>query len=164
MELPGEVVDALVDQAYREMEASLAYARLASWADVQAYPGAARFFWKQSQDEYEHFQKFVCFLSAHDVVLAYRRMPEIPIAPTSYIDLFRIALDIEQNNTRAILNLLALAQQHAVPFAIRFLQDMVREQEEEIVRFRGYLQAVERIAREPGAILLFDVNIEKFNP
>ncbi len=155
-ELPAVLKEALESQAYTELSAARIYARLATWAEVNSYPGATKLFWEQSQDEFEHFRKFASFLAKFDHTLGIQPLNEIPAQPTSYPDLFKIALNLELENTTNISRLLDKARELNHGFCILFLQEMLKIQEEEILKFKDYVQQLERIKSDEAGIWHFD--------
>lgn len=157
LDLSERLVDAFQKQVYQELSASTLYMRLSTWAEVHGYPGTAQFFQAQSEDEYEHFQKFARFLARHGIPFSGGLLKEwIGKTPTSFLNLFQIGLELEKENTRSILHLLSIAEEDGCAWAIPFLRDMIREQEEEVVKFQDWITRIEPVADNPAGLLILD--------
>ncbi len=57
-ELKTEVIKAIVDQIHREYAAALFYRQLYHWADLNLYPGTAKFFIVSLN---QYFQSRLCY-------------------------------------------------------------------------------------------------------
>ena len=118
-----------VEQMKREGEASSVYASLAQWARLNGLPGISEWFAKASVEETEHQKKFMDF-----VVDYYDKPVPIPgrieafLQPTSALDAFNAARELEGEVTNFIEELARKAEQVEDQVARNFLEWFLEEQ------------------------------------
>ena len=151
-----ELLKALNDQIALEYASSYAYLQMAAWAHQHDLTGTATWFEAQSAEELEHARKFIDFVLDRDGTVRFQdiRAPQADF-PT-LVDVFEASLNHEQQVTRAIGDLYALAQQvndyQSLPLLSWFLQEQVEEE----ASVRTILGELGMVANNSSALLLLD--------
>ena len=126
-----KIESALNEQIKIEEHSSRIYLAMASWCEVNGFPGAAKFLYEHTDEERMHMMKFVHFLNdrnGHAVLQALEKpLPEYK----SLEELFNKVLQHEQFVTKSINNLVDLCLQEKDHSTNNFLQWFVTEQMEE---------------------------------
>ena len=122
---------AIVNQIMNEEHSSRLYLSMASWCQVNGYPGAAAFLFKQADEERMHQLKFVHYLNdrnGHSQLLAL----DNPTAEyKSLHDVFEKVMKHEEFITQAINNLYEITLNNKDYTTANFLQWYINEQIEE---------------------------------
>jgi ferritin len=127
-----KMIDGLNAQLGREYSAAMQYLAMAAWFDGEGLKGLAGFFFKQSAEESEHGLKIVHYLGEVGGTVL---IPAIEQPKTDYADVeaaLQDFLDMEHAVTRAVYELVELAQAEKDHSANQFLQWYVAEQREEV--------------------------------
>jgi ferritin len=157
-----ELNKALNEQIGHELGASLQYLSIAAYFDQQKLKLLANLFFKQSEEEREHALKFVHYVLNTKGDL---KIPAIP-APTpafaSADEAVAAALTWEEEVTRQINALMALANKQDDYLAQGFLQGFIDEQLEEVSKMDQLLTVIRRTG-EKNLIMVeaYLVHIEK---
>ena len=139
---------ALNDQVILEASASNNYLAMASWCEVTGYQGAANYFYAQSDEERTHMLKIVHFLN---VLGAVATIPAVKAPTSSYTSLeglIKTALKNEQSVTKAIHNMVEIAQKEKDHSTYAFLEWFVNEQIQEETKFETLLQKFDLLGRD----------------
>ncbi|MDX1502966.1 MAG: ferritin [Thermoanaerobaculia bacterium] len=148
MKLSEELKDALNAQIGHELGASHQYLAIAAHFDAAGLAGLARFFYRQSDEERDHAMKFLHFVVDSDGA---RAIPEGPAPRPRFgtaAEAVGAALEWEQEVTRQIYALVAIAREDGNLIAQRFLDWFVDEQFEEVTTMSELLQVVERAGED----------------
>ncbi len=122
---------ALNKQIKIEEHSSRIYLAMASWCEVNGFPGAAKFLYAHTEEERMHMLKFVHFLNdrnGHSVLEALEKPHQ---EYNSLEELFTVVLQHEQFVTKSINELVDLCLQEKDHTTNNFLQWFVMEQIEE---------------------------------
>jgi ferritin len=144
-----------------ELSAAHAYLAMALWCEHQNYPGFARFFQKQEQEEREHADRIMRHLLDRDVqpVLA-----EVKAPRTSYGNLLEVATQaqaMERANTSGIHQAYEAALAGKDYAAQVMLQWFIKEQVEEEAWTDAMVDFVQK-ATCAGSLMDLDRHLEKY--
>jgi len=148
-----KMTDGLNAQIGREYGAAMEYVAMGAWFEEQGLPGFAAFFYKQGTEETEHGFKLVRYLGecgAHVAIPAIPKPKDVYGSVTEALEKF---LAMEQEVTRAIFDLVELAQAEKDHSAFEFLQWYVAEQREEVSSAAGILERARHFGDERIAML-----------
>ena len=110
--------------------------------------GASEFLYKQSEEERAHMLKLFAYINeTGGQALA----PEVKKSPDSYksvVEVFKLALKQEQQNTKSINSLVELCWSEKDYSTFNFLQWYVAEQHEEEMVFKSILDKVDLIGTD----------------
>ena len=140
MKLSPKMKKALNDQVTLEASASNSYLAMASWCEVTGYQGAANYFYVQSDEERTHMLKIVHYLNSLGTITT---IPATRATISSYKSLevlINTALKNEQAVTKAIHNMVEIAQKEKDHSTYVFLEWFVNEQVQEETKFETILQ------------------------
>ena len=152
MKISTKMKKALNDQVTLEASASNSYLAMASWCEVTGYDGASSYFYAQSDEERTHMLKVVHYLNDMG---ASATIPAIKAPTSSYKsleDLIKTALKNEQTVTKAIHQMVEIAQKEKDHSTYAFLEWFVNEQVQEETKFETILQKFDLIGRDKLAI------------
>ena len=139
-----ELNKALNEQIGHELGACLQYLSIAAYFDRQKLKLLANLFFKQSEEEREHALKFVHYVLNTKGDL---KIPAIP-APTpsfgSADEAVAAALKWEEEVTKQINGLMALANKKDDYLAQGFLQGFIDEQLEEVAKMDQLVSVIRR--------------------
>ena len=148
MKLSPKMIKALNDQVTLEASASNSYLAMASWCEVTGYQGAANYFYVQSDEERTHMLKIVHYLNSLGTITT---IPAIRATISSYKSLevlINTALKNEQSVTKAIHNMVEIAQKEKDHSTYVFLEWFVNEQVQEETKFETILQKFDLLGRD----------------
>lgn len=153
--LSNKIESLLNDQVEHEFEAGNWYLAMSSWAEVNGFHGTASFFLEQSKEENFHAMKIFHYINDRD---GHALAPSIA-QPDHDFDsirhLFERGLELEQENTKKIDNLVEAAQEVKDNATQQFLQWYVDEQVEEEELFRTILDKLNILGdKGPGLYML----------
>ena len=152
MKISTKMKKALNDQVTLEASASNSYLAMASWCEVTGYDGASSYFYAQSDEERTHMLKVIHYLNDMG---ASATIPAIKAPASSYKsleDLIKTALKNEQTVTKAIHQMVEIAQKEKDHSTYAFLEWFVNEQVQEETKFETILQKFDLIGRDKLAI------------
>jgi ferritin len=140
------------DQIILEANASSSYLAMASWCEITGYMGAASFFYAQSNEERIHMLKFIHYLNniGGTAIIPATKSPTNTFK--SLESIIQTALKNEQIVTKAIYNIVEIAQKEKDYSTHAFLDWFVNEQVEEEKKFETILQKFDLIGRDKLAI------------
>jgi len=122
---------ALNEQIKVEEHSSRIYMAMASWCEVNGFPGAAKFLYEHSDEERMHMLKFVHFLNDRNGHALLQAVEQPQCEFKSLEDIFNDVYAHEQFVTKSINNLVDLCLQEKDHTTNNFLQWFVMEQIEE---------------------------------
>ena len=157
-----ELNQALNEQIGHELGACLQYLSIAAYFEQQKLKLLANLFFKQSDEEKEHALKFVHYVLDTKGDL---RIPQIAAPQPTFAaaeEAVAAALTWEQDVTKQIHGLMALADKQDDYLAQGFLQGFIDEQLEEVSKMDQLLTIIRR-AGEKNLIMVeaYLVHIEK---
>lgn len=147
------------NQIELESSASNYYLAMASWCEVTGYGGAAGFFYKQSDEERQHMLKIVRHMNELGVPAKIPGLKQPSFAFNSLESTLKAALKSEQAVTKAINQMVDLAQKERDHVSYNFLQWYVAEQAHEEAKFEAILQKFDLIGRDKLAINEIDKHL-----
>lgn len=128
MNISPTLLDALQEQFNVERQNEAVYKSLSAQLEAQTWPGTAVWMHKASEDESKHADMFKDYILERGATPAFEDLAAIePVAPDLDICL-RAALYLEEQTTRNIMALMALAQAENDPTTIYFLDWFAIEQ------------------------------------
>lgn len=145
--------EAINEQVGREFGASHQYVAIAAHFDVQNLPRLAKHFYRQAEEERDHAMRFIRYLvdAGAKVTIPAVAAPKSEFATAE--EAVQLSLTWEEEVTRQIHTLLALALKENDYTTQQFLQWFVEEQLEEVSSMDRLLSVVRR-AGEGGLLLV----------
>jgi len=122
---------ALNEQIKLEEHSSRIYLAMASWCEVNGFPGAAKFLYEHTDEERMHMMKFVHFLNDRNGHAVLQALDKPHPEYNSLEELFNEVFHHEQFVTKSINELVDLCLQEKDHTTNNFLQWFVMEQIEE---------------------------------
>jgi ferritin len=150
------IEDALNKQISMEEYASRSYLVLAIWADQEVFEGAAKFLYKQTQEEQGHMHKIIRYVleaGGKPVISTYKE--PLPV-PKSFKNLFEIGLKHEKAVTNSIHKIAELAWKEKDMATFNFLQWFIEEQVEEENSFQTILDKIDLLEKHGGSLYMLD--------
>ena len=126
-----KIAKAINDQIALEEHSSRVYMSMASWCEVQGFPGAAAFLYEHSDEERMHQLKFLKFLNDRGGHAQLQPMEQPELEFGSLKKLFDEVLKHEVHVTKAINEIVHLCMEERDYTTLNFLQWFVEEQIEE---------------------------------
>jgi len=128
--LTPKLTKGLIKQSNLEFQASSCYFFKSLWFDFNHYPGSAKYFKKESKEEYEHG------INLLEYVVKRNRLPSesFPVfenKPITYkvpFELFQSYLDMESENLKSLQELYMLAHDERDGLTIDFLSKYLKDQ------------------------------------
>jgi len=150
------VEKAIIDQIKNEEHSSRLYLAMASWCQVNGYPGAAAFLFKQTEEERMHMLKFVHYLNdrAGNSTLLALDNPTAEYA--SLLNVFENVLKHEEFITESINYLYEVAVTNKDYTTGNFLQWFINEQIEEEKTVHDILDKMKLTGNEAGGLFHID--------
>ncbi len=151
-----KVEKAIISQIENEEQSSRIYMSMASWCEVNGFPGAARFLYKHSDEERVHMTKLIKYLNdkGGTAVLQSLEMPESKFK--SLHEVFEKILKHEEFITLAINKLYESTFNEKDYTTGQFLQWYIMEQIEEESMFKGILDKFRLAGNEKGGLFMLD--------
>ena len=147
-------------QMNHELGAAHAYTALAVWCVDQNLKGFARFFYKQTNEEREHAQKFMDHLLDRGVMPELSALPAPKATFKTLLDAARHARSMEQTNTAGIHKVYEAATKTHDYAAQVLMHWFIREQVEEEDWSDEMVERVEA-AVSAGGVSYLDRHIER---
>jgi ferritin len=154
--LKQRVEKALIDQVKLEEQSSRIYMAMASWCEVNGYPGAARFLYVQSVEERMHMTKLIKYINdkgGHAVLLS-QEAPETSFKNLQ--EMFEKILKHEILVSQKINALYEIAFSEKDYSTSQFIQWYIEEQIEEESTFKGILDKFKLAGNEKGGLFHID--------
>lgn len=151
-----KVEEAINLQIKEEEHSSRIYLAMASWCDTKGFPGAASFFYRQTQEERFHALKFIQFVNERGGHALMSALPEPDNSFTNLVDIFKITLKHEEFITSCINNLYDITMQEKDFNTQTWLQFFITEQTEEEATVRSILDKFEMVGDNKSGYYLLD--------
>lgn len=144
-----------------ENTASAEYLKLAVWCASNGFDGAARYFFKQSDEERAHMLKLVHYLLEREGRVEIGNPASNALKIESIFDVLNAFYNNELQVTRSVHELVHAATSVNDYNALQFLQWYVQEQHEEETNARSLLEKAKLIGTEGPYLYLIDKMLEK---
>jgi len=154
------VEEALNKQIQLEEQSSRIYMAMASWCEVNGYPGAASFLYTHSDEERMHMTKLITYLNdkGGHAVLQSLEMPGSKFKDLQ--EMFEKILEHEEFVTDSINKLYEVAFNQKDYTTGQFLQWYIQEQIEEESLFKGILDKFRLAGNQTGGLFHLDKELE----
>jgi len=139
-----KIIDVINEQIGNEFGAMLQYYAIAAHFGAEALPELSEHFYEQAEEEKQHALRFIQFVTDTG---ARAKIPATPAPQADFKaaeDAVKLSLDQENNVTRQINALLAMAKAESSYTTENFLQWFVKEQLEEVASMEQLLRVVQR--------------------
>lgn len=150
------VESAIITQIKNEEHSSRLYLSMASWCQVNGYPGAAAFLYKQTDEERMHQLKFVHYLNDRSGYSKLLALDNPTAEYKSLLDVFEKVMAHEEFITAAINELYEVALNNKDYTTGNFLQWFINEQIEEERTMHGILDKMKLAGNEAGGLFHID--------
>jgi ferritin len=150
------VEKAIIKQIKNEEHSSRLYLSMASWCQVNGYPGAAAFLYKQTDEERMHQLKFVHYLNDRAGYSKLLALDNPTAEYTSLLDVFEKVMAHEEFITASINELYEVAVTNKDYTTGSFLQWFITEQIEEESTMHGILDQMKLAGNESGGLFHID--------
>jgi ferritin len=155
-----QLIEAFEKQIAHEFYAAQMYLALSNWCAVESYNGFAAFYRKQAAEEREHAEKFIDHLVERGVNPSLLALPAASAEIKRPLDTARLALELEQENSRGIRLCYELALElrdyASQPLLLWFISEQVEEES-----WAGELVTKCQRSECPGALFNLDRHIVK---
>ena len=150
------VEKAIINQIKNEEHSSRLYLSMASWCQVNGYPGAAAFLYKQTDEERMHMLKFVHFLNDRNGYSKLLALDNPTQEYKSLLDVFEKVMIHEEFITASINDLYEVALNSKDYTTGSYLQWFINEQIEEERTMHGILDKMKLAGNEAGGLFHID--------
>ena len=156
MKMPEELERAFNDQVTMELKSANAYLQMASWLSFENLDGMASWMRAQTEEERDHAELFLDFVLDRGgrVVLGAVGAPAFEFS--SPLEVFETALSQEEAVTKSIHDLYRLADDLGDLSSTPFLQEFIREQNEEEATVGAIVDRLRIADGQSSALLLLD--------
>ena len=151
-----KIEEALNMQIMEEEHASRIYLAMASWCDANAYPGAAAFLYRHTNEEREHAEKILKYVNYRGGHAKLAPLSEVSNKYKSLLEVFEKAMEHEIYVTACINKLYELAVKEKDYGTQVFLQWYIKEQEEEEDMFQSIIDSYKNMK---DCLALFDKSL-----
>lgn len=150
------VEKAIINQIKNEEHSSRLYLSMASWCQVNGYPGAAAFLFKQADEERMHQLKFVHYLNDRNGYSKLLALDNPTAEYKSLLDVFEKVMAHEEFITASINDLYEVAVTQKDYTTGNFLQWYINEQIEEERTMHGILDKMNLAGNEASGLFHID--------
>jgi ferritin len=155
-----KVEDAINHQIKLKEQSSRIYMAMASWCEVNGFPGAAKFLYVHSDEERMHMTKLIKYLNDKGGFATIQPL-EAPVTKfESLLDVFEQILKHEEFITDAINKLFEIAFNEKDFTTSQFLQWYIQEQIEEESLFKGILDKFRLAGNQTGGLFHLDKELD----
>ncbi len=158
--LNKKVERALNDQIKTEAESSQVYLAMASWAEINGYPGTSAFLYRHSDEERMHMLKLIKFVNDRGGQAVIPALPAPEADCKNLQNIFTTLLDHETMVTGEINNVVEVCLKEKDYTTHNFMQWYVSEQIEEETLARNVLDKLKLAGNDKGALYMFDRDVE----
>jgi len=151
---------AINEQIHAEEHSSRIYLSMASWCEVNGYPGAATFLYEHSDEERMHMMKLIRYQNDRGGHAISMKLEEPPAAFDSLEHLFNEIMKHEIYITSRINDLVGLCMKENDYTTANFLQWYVTEQTEEESLFSTILDKFNLAKGDKGGLFHIDKELE----
>lgn len=153
--------DALNEQIQKEFYSAYLYLAMAAYCEAKNLPGAAKWMRVQAQEETGHGLKFFDYLNDRGARVTLKAIGQPPAEFSSLLDVFQKALAHEQEVTRSIGQLYALATKENDYATQATLQWFITEQVEEEKSASLIVEQLKLAGESKGTLLMLDHHLGK---
>lgn len=154
--IPKKVELAIINQIREEEDSSRIYLAMASWCDANGFPGAASFFYRQTQEERFHALKFIQYLNERGGHALIEALPQPSNKYESIVQIFKETLKHEEFITACINKLYEVAMNEKDFSTQTWLQYFITEQIEEESTVKSILDKFEMIGDNKSGYYMLD--------
>lgn len=147
---------ALINQIKNEEHSSRLYLAMASWCEVNGYPGAAAFLYNQANEERWHMLKFVHYVNERNGYSVLSALEDPTAKYKSLTTLFEAVMKHEEFITAEINKLYGLSLKESDYTTGSFLQWFINEQIEEESTVKGILDKIKLAGSDSGGLFHID--------
>ncbi len=158
--LNKKVEKALNDQIRIEAESSQVYLAMASWAEINGYPGTSAFLYRHSDEERMHMLKLVKFVNDRGGQAIIPALPAPEADCKNLQNIFTTLLDHETMVTGEINGVVEVCLKEKDYTTHNFMQWYVSEQIEEETLARNVLDKLKLAGNDKGALYMFDRDVQ----
>ncbi len=151
-----KLADALNAQIAQELTASYSYLGMSTYFDEQSLDGFASWMLNQHNEEQEHAMKLLTYLQDRGGSVSLAAIPSPRVTFSTPLEVFKISLEMECENTKSINELYELAlklNDHATKSHLQWFLD---EQVEEEKSMEDVIALLERIGDDTAGLLYMD--------
>ncbi len=150
------IEDALNEQVKREEHSSRLYLQMATWCEVNGFPGAASFLYKQADEERMHQLKFVHYINDRGGEALLQAIEEPAAKYNSLRELFEKVMEHEKYITASINDIYGICLKENDYTTGNFLQWFITEQIEEESTMRSILDKIKLAGDQQGGLFHVD--------
>jgi ferritin len=154
--LNKKVEKALNDQIRVEAESSQTYLAMASWSEINGYPGTADFLFQHSDEERLHMLKLIKFVNDRGGQAIIPKLDQPAKDFKTLQNIFKTLLDHETLVTAEINNVVDVCLKEKDYTTHNFMQWYVSEQIEEETLARNAMDRLKLAGNDNGALYMFD--------
>ena len=155
------VLSALNQQLNRELYSAYLYLSMAAYFDAHRLKGFANWMHVQVKEEFEHAMRFYRYIVESGEEVKCLALEAPPHEWSSVVNVFEAVLHHEQDVTKLIHALVALAAQHKDQATHKFLQWFIVEQREEEFSAGQVLKKAQAAPVNSDAFVLLDQELGK---
>lgn len=148
--------EAMNQQLRLEIQAFYKYLGMSDYFDAVSLPGFSQWMFSQSQEEWAHAMKFRTFIQDRGGRVELGDIEAPPSDFESPLDVFEQALENEQQVSRSISDIYAIAEEEKDFASQAFLNWFVTEQVEEEKTVGDIIDWLKRIGDSPQGLFLLD--------
>jgi ferritin len=158
--LKAKVQSAITEQIKKEEYSSRLYLAMATWCDVNGYPGAAKFLYNHSDEERMHMLKFVHYVNERNGKAELLDIEKPGADYVSLQDVFEKVMEHEVYITEAINTLYEIALSEKDYTTQNFLQWFITEQLEEETLFNTILDKIKLVGNDKAGMFHIDKELD----
>ncbi len=155
-----KIEKAFIQQIKEEEHSSRIYLAMASWCDANGYPGAAAFFYRQTQEERFHALKFIQHLNERG---GHAHIMDLPLPDNKFDnikEIFEKTMEHEKFISSCVNNLYDLALQEKDFSTLSWLKWFIDEQIEEEATVGSILDKFALIGSDKGGYYMLDKELQ----
>jgi ferritin len=161
----NELVEkAINEQINAEMMASYSYLAMSAYCEYTNFPGCARWLRLQSQEEQAHAMRLLDFMLDRHCKVELKAIQGPPVDFKSVQEVFETAYKQEQQTSRQIDNLYAVAHQEKAYQVLPLLEWFLTEQVEEEKSARQIVAKYQLVKGDPASLLEIDRELGSRGP
>jgi len=155
--LSEKVEKILVEQIEKEGYSCNLYLAMASWAEMEGYPGVANWFYAQSEEEHEHMLKLLHYVIDRGGKAFVPAFKQPPVSWAGITDVYQKALAHEQFVSKCINEIVGICLDEKDYATYQWMQWFVTEQIEEESSVKTILDKLKLLG--DGSLYNFDKDI-----
>ena len=158
--LNKRIETAINEQIKKEEFSSRLYLSMAIWCEVNGFPGAAAFLYRQSDEERMHQLKLVHYVNDRSGQAALMALEQPQAEYKSLQDVFKQVMDHEQYITASINELYGITLEEKDYTTGNFLQWYINEQIEEESTMSTILDKISLVGADKAGMFHIDKELE----